>query len=340
MPWRTFLQRAGWDVPSLGESRDLEEGSVDVDSSSSPPYPADHKPIAASAKVYLAQYSLLRQMTDLDMDICPWPEYVYTEQPAKEHIAVYSPPAGAAANALSSDGDDSSAQGNEEIPDEQVSRSNPPSEDGPNETLSKLTAAEEFIDSNDVSYDQPEVLRSVWVGPEGTVTPAHTDPHYNCYVQVVGRKLVWIAPPVAVDDHDDGDASRALHAEDAMYREDTATHRRTSQDDGNADPQLGTSNTSQVDIFASRPRMNKNNSDGGVDGHGYDDDDPYPLFTKQVEPEAMWTVLEPGDLLFMPPGWWHGMKSLTKVSIEEWGSLLWSGESRDTTAHEQGRANR
>ncbi|CAO1637202.1 unnamed protein product [Jaminaea pallidilutea] len=316
MPWRTFLQRAGWDVPSLGESSDLVEGSGDVNPSSSSSS-ADHKPIAADVKVYLAQYSLLRQMIDLDLDICPWPEYVYTDQPAKEHMAVYSPPAGAAAD-VSSPGDDLSVRSDEDRPDNQADVSSLPSDEALNETRPSFSAAEAFIDANDISNDQPEVLRSVWVGPEGTVTPAHTDPHYNCYVQVVGRKLIWIAPPVAADSRDDDDGGGAFYVGDAMYREETATHQHTSQDGGNVDPRPGMSNTSQVDIFASKPRTNKNDSDGSVDGHG-DDDDPYPLFTKQVEPKALWTVLEPGDLLFMPPGWWHGMKSLTKsFSVAFW----------------------
>lgn len=40
-------------------------------------------------------------------------------------------------------------------------------------------------------------IASVWIGPGGTVSPAHTDPYYNCYVQVVGHKEVWLAPPDA-----------------------------------------------------------------------------------------------------------------------------------------------
>ena len=40
-------------------------------------------------------------------------------------------------------------------------------------------------------------IASVWIGAGGTVSPAHTDPYYNCYVQVVGHKEVWLAPPDA-----------------------------------------------------------------------------------------------------------------------------------------------
>lgn len=59
-------------------------------------------------------------------------------------------------------------------------------------------------------------------------------------------------------------------------------------------------NTSRVDVFSSAPTV----------------EDEYPRFTDEVESEAMWTVLEPGDMLFLPPLWYHGMKSLERVSIE------------------------
>lgn len=59
-------------------------------------------------------------------------------------------------------------------------------------------------------------------------------------------------------------------------------------------------NTSRVDVFSSVPTV----------------EDEFPRFTDEVEPEAMWTVLEPGDMLFIPPLWFHGMKSLERVSIE------------------------
>lgn len=34
----------------------------------------------------------------------------------------------------------------------------------------------------------------------------------------------------------------------------------------------------------------------------------FPTFKQHVWPQSMGTVLEPGDLLVMPPGWWHAMR--------------------------------
>jgi D-lyxose ketol-isomerase len=34
----------------------------------------------------------------------------------------------------------------------------------------------------------------------------------------------------------------------------------------------------------------------------------YPDFFQHVYPASMEAVLEPGDLLILPPGWWHAMR--------------------------------
>lgn len=120
-----------------------------------------------------------------------------------------------------------------------------------------------------------DVITSMWIGPQGTVSPAHTDPYFNCYVQAVGRKRVWIAPP-------DADAA-AMHA----YGEEAAPAVHTLMH-----------NTSQVDVFGARvPRR----------------------FREAVVPHAESTELGAGDLLFLPPYWWHGMRSETRsFSVSYW----------------------
>ncbi|KAK2467009.1 hypothetical protein APHAL10511_001267 [Amanita phalloides] len=45
---------------------------------------------------------------------------------------------------------------------------------------------------------------NIWLGPRGTVSPAHTDPYHNMYVQVVGDKTVWLAPPNINEQHIQG----------------------------------------------------------------------------------------------------------------------------------------
>ncbi|KAJ7349157.1 hypothetical protein DFH08DRAFT_864579 [Mycena albidolilacea] len=99
-----------------------------------------------------------------------------------------------------------------------------------------------------------QLVINAWLGPKGTVSPAHTDPYFNFYVQVTGRKTVWMAPPHCATD---------LHA---------------------------TGNTAGVDVF------------GGED-----------------IPGSMLASLGPGDVLYMPAGWWHAMRGESRsFSVSMW----------------------
>lgn len=112
-------------------------------------------------------------------------------------------------------------------------------------------------------------ITSVWLGPYGTVSPPHTDAYYNCYVQVVGAKWVWLAPR-------DADRGGAM----AAWRTDAAESYAGLMH-----------NTSRRDVWAT-PTC--------VDG-------------------AMQAVLQPGDMLYLPPRWWHAMHSLSRsFSVSFW----------------------
>lgn len=110
------------------------------------------------------------------------------------------------------------------------------------------------------------LIINAWLGPFGTISPAHQDPYFNCYAQVVGRKTVWLASP-------------ALQEE----------LRPLPQDSG-----LG--NTSTLDVFSLTRESNPT-----------------------VLERSMVITLQPGDLLFFPPQWWHAMRSEdTSFSVSFW----------------------
>ncbi|KAI0261042.1 Clavaminate synthase-like protein [Gloeopeniophorella convolvens] len=141
--------------------------------------------------------------------------------------------------------------------------------------------------------NEEELVLNAWLGPSGTVSPAHTDPFFNFYVQVVGRKTVWLAPS-------------APHVTDAMYPYPPTSSSLTAGGEHTHNPaanQLAPSmsNTTQVDVFSDQ------------------DKDTFPLFWEHAVPEALSETLEPGDVLFFPPGWWHAMRSEeTSFSVSMW----------------------
>ncbi|KAG8217265.1 hypothetical protein J3R82DRAFT_5358 [Butyriboletus roseoflavus] len=127
------------------------------------------------------------------------------------------------------------------------------------------------LDSPDFPAYQPppDVIVNAWLGPKGTISPAHTDPFFNCYVQVVGRKTVWLAPP---------SVAAAMYP----YQSSPSGADRSHNPAANTTSPL-MSNTSRVDVF--------------------------PAYLTRMPDEASCVTLSPGDLLFFPPGWWHAMRS-------------------------------
>ncbi|EJT97220.1 Clavaminate synthase-like protein [Dacryopinax primogenitus] len=131
--------------------------------------------------------------------------------------------------------------------------------------------------SNEEGY-----LLNNWLGPKGMTSPAHTDPYYNFYTQVVGRKTIWLAPPT--------------------LRREMYPFRLVLSSNLPSKPPSSTSlnNTTSIDIF-SPPPADK------------------PLFRDKVLPHAMCCVLEPGDMLFIPLGWWHATRAEDiSLSVSMW----------------------
>lgn len=146
----------------------------------------------------------------------------------------------------------------------------------------------------DPSQDQPELeepMLNAWFGPPGTITPLHTDPYHNLLVQVVGRKYVRVY---------------ALHQTERM--------RARGKEEG---VEMG--NTSLWDVgviegWDARP------DDGDEDEGG----EAVGLVQRAEEEDFrkvpfMDCILEPGDTLYIPIGWWHYVRGLSiSFSVSIW----------------------
>lgn len=111
-----------------------------------------------------------------------------------------------------------------------------------------------------------EVDIRAWLGPAGTVSPAHTDPKHNLLCQVFGHKQVILAAP--------GDtANMYAHGQRMLH------------------------NTSQLDAEA-------------VD---------VQRFPRAAAVRWYRTRLYRGEMLYIPPGWWHHVRALERsFSVSFW----------------------
>ncbi|KAI0781372.1 Clavaminate synthase-like protein [Trametes elegans] len=141
-------------------------------------------------------------------------------------------------------------------------------------------------------HNEEQLVLNAWLGPAGTVSPAHTDPFFNFYAQVVGQKTIWLAPP-EVSAHMYPYPSKEATpnpvsdlAEGVLPRNPAANQESPSM-----------SNTTRVDVFL------------GSDEEVSQSKAEFPDFWREAVPAAMSITLFPGDLLFFPPGWWHAMRS-------------------------------
>ncbi|RYO77178.1 hypothetical protein DL766_000831 [Monosporascus sp. MC13-8B] len=135
------------------------------------------------------------------------------------------------------------------------------------------------------STDQPELdepLLNAWFGPPGTITPLHNDPYHNVLAQVVGRKYVRLYSPLETE---------------RMY----ARGKEGGVEMGN---------TSLIDV-------------GVVEGwdvapHNDDEASAQPVAAFKDAPFVD-CILEPGDLLYIPIGWWHYVRGLSvSFSVSFW----------------------
>lgn len=127
-----------------------------------------------------------------------------------------------------------------------------------------------------------EPLLNAWFGPAGTISPLHTDPYHNILSQVVGRKYIRLYAP----------------------RESENLYARGIEEGG-----IDMENTSALDVGILE----------GWDGSEEDKTEAIERFPLFRDAQFVDCVLEEGECLYIPVGWWHYVRSLSiSFSVSFW----------------------
>ncbi|KAJ5614673.1 hypothetical protein N7528_008327 [Penicillium herquei] len=177
----------------------------------------------------------------------------------------------------------------------------------------ELTTEEPNYDSYFTPGNPSEPIINTWIGPEWTVTPLHHDPYHNAFCQIVGSKYIRLYSP-----HSPADKihPRGLELFEELLDEDPERSPRW----------IDMSNTSLVNIE-------------DIETSPAEAEEWENLWPGFQDLEYLDTVLEEGDCLYIPIGWWHYVRSLRAgVSVSFWWNKEpWTDSSDDEYGQGQGQ---
>jgi lysine-specific demethylase 8 len=128
---------------------------------------------------------------------------------------------------------------------------------------------------------------NVWFGPRGTITPLHTDAMHNLLGQVVGKKYIRLYPPSATE----AVCPMGLTPEG-----------------------ISMENNSRVDVGIEEGWDVKGDENGWEGGELTEEEKKRFKEAKYID-----CVLEAGETLYIPIGWWHYVRSLSvSFSVSFW----------------------
>jgi len=153
-----------------------------------------------------------------------------------------------------------------------------------------LPTANKRLDEGDTEGTL-DVQSNIWFGPSWTISPLHHDPYHNILCQVVGKKYIRLySPHVSSKLYPRSCTEPAPHLKETTGTEAAAT--------------IDMSNTSSIDVAVMELSPDE------------DWDATYPGISEVPYVEC---VLEAGQALYIPVGWWHYVRSCSVgISVSFW----------------------
>jgi len=155
------------------------------------------------------------------------------------------------------------------------------------------------------AFDQ-KIAKNFWIGPKNTVSPPHTDPRDNLFVQICGAKHVRLWKPLDTDI--DEDETETIKNDDD--NKDMNIKRKTT-----------TTTTTTTTMYPYTPSSAENAKLTNTSKAG---DISLASFSPRAFPKLYQrpfydVQLDAGDALFIPRGWWHFVKSVSNsISLSHW----------------------